>query len=88
MPGSSGNLSVRLNGDCILATPTGCSKYLLKPEDMVIVDLEGRHISGSRKVTSEIAIHLAAYRVRADVNAVIHLILRLRPASPVQDGIG
>jgi L-fuculose-phosphate aldolase len=72
MPGSSGNLSVRLNRDWILATPTGCSKYLLKPEDMVVVDLEGRQISGSRKVTSEIAIHLAAYHVRADVSAVIH----------------
>lgn len=72
MPGSSGNLSVRVNHDCILVTPTGCSKYLLKPEDMVLVDLEGRQLSGSRKATSEIAIHLAAYQARTDVNAVIH----------------
>ncbi|HEY2040821.1 MAG TPA: class II aldolase/adducin family protein [Edaphobacter sp.] len=72
MPGSSGNLSVRVNRDHILATPTGCSKYLLKPEDMVVVDLAGRQVSGSRKATSEIAIHLAAYHARADVNAVIH----------------
>src|ERR1700739_3364733 len=44
-PGTSGNLSVRLpfsdrfNERRILATPTGCSKALLRPSDMVIVDL-------------------------------------------------
>ncbi len=72
MPGSSGNLSVRVNSECILATPTGCSKYLLKAEDMVLVDLQGQQLSGSRKVTSEIGIHLAAYHSRPDVNAVVH----------------
>ena len=41
MPGTSGNLSVRIGADCILATPTGCSKYLMRPADIVTVDLEG-----------------------------------------------
>lgn len=72
MPGSSGNLSVRVNPECVLATPTGCSKYLLKPEDMVLVDMEGRQLGGSRKVTSEIGIHLAVYSARKDINAVVH----------------
>lgn len=72
MPGSSGNLSVRVNPECVLATPTGCSKYLLKPEDMVLVDMEGRQLGGSRKVTSEIGIHLAVYGARKDINAVVH----------------
>lgn len=72
MPGSSGNLSVRVNEECILATPTGCSKYLLTSDDMVLVDLQGRQLSGTRRVTSEIGIHLAAYHARADVNAVVH----------------
>jgi len=72
MPGTSGNLSVRLDGNRVLATPTGCSKYLLRPGDMVIVDLEGRHLSGTRKVTSEIGVHLAIYRTRLEVNAVVH----------------
>jgi L-fuculose-phosphate aldolase len=39
---------------------------------MVIVDLEGRQIAGSRRVTSEIGMHLAIYAERDDVEAVIH----------------
>jgi L-fuculose-phosphate aldolase len=72
MPGTSGNLSVRLDRQRLLVTPTGASKYLLKPADMVIVDLEGRHLAGSRRATSELGMHLAVYRHRDDVNAVIH----------------
>jgi L-fuculose-phosphate aldolase len=71
-PGSSGNLSVRLSPDCILATPTGCSKKLLGALDAVVVDRQGNHLSGSRKVTSEIGMHLAIYQMRGDVKAVIH----------------
>lgn len=72
MPGSSGNLSVRMDSDTILVTPTGCSKYLVKSDDMVLVDLEGRKIAGSRQPTSEIGIHLAVYHLRPDVNSVVH----------------
>src|ERR1700761_806534 len=64
MPGTSGNLSVRLDQDRILATPTGRSKFLLRANDMVVVDLEGRQLAGSRRVTSEIGMHLAIYRMR------------------------
>lgn len=77
-PGTSGNLSVRLPfGDRfserrILATPTGCSKALLRPADMVIADLEGHLLSGTRNVTSEFGMHLAIYHARPDVNAVVH----------------
>lgn len=71
-PGTSGNLSVRLDDFRILATPTGCSKALLRPSDMVIVDRDGRFLSGTRNVTSEIGMHLAVYRGRTDVNAVVH----------------
>lgn len=72
MPGTSGNLSVRLDEERLLATPTGTSKCLLRSADMVIVDLEGRQIAGSRRVTSEIGMHLAIYAERDDVEAVIH----------------
>lgn len=71
-PGTSGNLSVRLPDGSILATPTGCSKYLMRSDDMVIVDIDGRQISGTRKVTSEIGMHLAVYRARVDISAVVH----------------
>jgi L-fuculose-phosphate aldolase len=72
MPGTSGNLSVRLDDERILATPTGRSKFLLRSEDMVIVDLEGHQLAGSRKVTSEIGMHTAIYRMRPDARAVVH----------------
>ena len=72
MPGTSGNLSVRLDRERLLVTPTGASKYLLRSSEMVIVDLEGRHLGGSRKATSELGMHLAVYRQRDDVGAVIH----------------
>lgn len=71
-PGTSGNLSVRLDGGLFLATPTSCSKALLRPADMVVVDTSGRLIAGSRNVTSEIGMHLAIYRSRSDVSAVVH----------------
>ena len=71
-PGTSGNLSARLDEERILATPTGCSKYLLRPSDLVIVDLNGQLLSGTRNVTSEIGMHLAVYHSRPDVQAVVH----------------
>lgn len=71
-PGTCGNLSVRLDEHRLLVTPTGMSKQLLKAADMVVVDLGGNRIAGSRNVTSEISMHLAVYESRADVEAVIH----------------
>jgi L-fuculose-phosphate aldolase len=72
MPGTSGNLSVRLDDQRLLVTPTGVSKFLLRSADMVIVDLQGRQLDGYRKVTSEISMHVAVYRHRNDVTAVVH----------------
>jgi L-fuculose-phosphate aldolase len=72
VPGTAGNLSVRLSDDLILATPTGMSKFLIKPSDMVVVDLDGKQVAGSRKVTSEIGLHLAVYNHRPDLQAVVH----------------
>lgn len=72
MPGTSGNLSVRLDAERLLVTPTGVSKFLVKSADMVIVDLQGRQLEGSRRVTSEISMHLAVYQNRHDIDAVIH----------------
>ena len=71
-PGTSGNLSVRLDQDRLLITPTGVSKALVRRADMVIVDLQGRLLCGTRKVTSEVGMHLAFYERRTEVQAVIH----------------
>jgi L-fuculose-phosphate aldolase len=71
-PGTSGNVSVRLDGSRVLATPTGCSKRVVGPEDLVVVDMSGQQLAGTRHVTSEIDMHLAIYKARADVEAVVH----------------
>ena len=68
--GGEGNVSVR-EGDRLYVTPGGVCKGFLKPEDVVVTDLEGRVTSGAR-VTSEILMHAAVYRRRPDVRAVVH----------------
>ncbi len=67
-----GNLSVRLDEDRILVTPTGVSKGAMSAADMVIVDLDGRQMAGHKNVTSEIGMHLLIYRMRGDVQAICH----------------
>lgn len=67
-----GNISARLDEDRILTTPTCMNKGMLEPRDLVITNLEGRQLSGERKFSSEIAMHLLFYRMRADVNAICH----------------
>lgn len=69
---NDGNISVRLDAERVLITPTGISKGLMHPEDLVIVDSGGRKIEGEREPTSEIAMHLAIYAQRPDVQAVVH----------------
>jgi len=80
--GNEGNHSYRIGENRILCTPTGISKSALKPDDICTVDLEGKQISGTRKRTSEINLHLAIYKARPDVKAVIHCIHRTPPPSP------
>src|SRR5437764_1882976 len=67
-----GNSSVRLDEDRILVTPTGMSKGAMKSADLVIVDMSGRKLKGRREVTSEIGMHLLIYRMRPDVNGIVH----------------
>lgn len=67
-----GNLSVRLDGDRVMATPSGVSKGMMRPEQMSIVDLDGRRLAGEYPVSSEIQMHLTIYRERPDVHAVVH----------------
>ena len=67
-----GNLSVRLDDGAILVTPTCVSKGSMRAADMVIVDLEGKRVSGRRNVTSEIGMHLLIYRMRPDMQAIVH----------------
>ena len=69
---TDGNLSVRLDRERVLVTPTGCSKGMMQSDDMVIVNLDGEKLSGTCNPSSEIAMHLTIYKMRPDVGAVVH----------------
>jgi len=69
---NDGNISIRLNDRELLCTPTMVSKGYMKPEDICKVDYDGKQISGIRKRSSEILLHLSVYRERPDVNGVVH----------------
>ena len=70
-PGSSGNASIR-EGDRILITPTGSSLQRVEPGDIAELTLDGVHVSGPAP-TKEWGLHVAAYRVRPEAGAIIHL---------------
>src|SRR5215218_8894775 len=70
--GNEGNHSYRIGPDRVLCTPTGISKGNLKPDDICTVDMEGKQVAGKRKRTSEVLLHLAIYKARPDVKAVVH----------------
>src|SRR5438270_10507657 len=69
---TDGNVSARLPDGHIMCTPTICHKGFVKPEDMVIIDMNARRVNGDRKASSEIAMHLLVYDMRADIHAVVH----------------
>ena len=70
--GPDGNVSVRLGPDRILVTPAGMSKVDVEADDLVEITLQGKKVRGSRRASSEIAVHLRIYQQRPDVNAVVH----------------
>jgi len=67
-----GNVSIRLGPRRVLATPSGTNKALLQPHELITTDPEGEKIAGRRSPSSELALHLALYRARTDVMAVVH----------------
>ena len=69
---NDGNISVRMEQNRFLCTPTGVCKGLMKPEDLIICDGQGNKIEGRLERTSEFAMHLTIYNLRADINSVVH----------------
>ncbi len=71
--GTSGNISARVPGtDTFLIKASGARMECLKPEELVLVDLQGNKIRGKSNVSMETPIHAAIYRARKDVQAVVH----------------
>ena len=69
---NDGNITVRLDADHILATPTGVSKGMMHIDDLIIVDKCGAKIEGRKECTSEIMMHCTIYSMRPDVHSVVH----------------
>lgn len=70
-PQRSGNISVRV-GDVVLITPSGVGYEDLLPGDIVALSLDGSVASGRFAPSSEAPMHLAVYRARPEVGAIVH----------------
>lgn len=70
-PQKSGNVSARCGGR-VLVTPSGMAYDDLLPDDIVALNLDGSVASGRRAPSSEWPMHVAIYRARADVGAIVH----------------
>ena len=71
---NDGNISVKLNDNEFLCTPTGVSKGFMTPEYICKVDADGKVLEANPgfKPSSEIKMHMRVYKERPDVNAVVH----------------
>jgi len=69
---NDGNITIRLDNERLLATPTGVCKGMMHPDDLIVVDMKGDKISGRKERTSEIGMHLTVYEMRPDIRAVVH----------------
>ena len=67
-----GNISARISEDKFIITPSGRAYESLKPEDLVVVDVNDLSYEGSIKPSSEKAAHAVSYRNRREVTFVIH----------------
>jgi L-fuculose-phosphate aldolase len=69
---NDGNISARLPGERILVTPSGVNKGDVTEDQILVVDMQGSVLAGSMKPSSETKMHLAVYRARPDVEAIVH----------------
>jgi len=69
---NDGNISVKINDNEIVTTPTGVSKGFMTPEMLCNIDLEGNVIRGKTKPSSEIKMHLRVYKENPNIRAVTH----------------
>ncbi len=68
-----GNLSARLSERYLLCTPSGVHKGLLEPSQIVkLAASDGRPVDDRQRASSELRMHLALFRARPDVHAIIH----------------
>ncbi|MFT7631876.1 MAG: L-fuculose-phosphate aldolase [Mariniblastus sp.] len=69
---NEGNISIRVDENTVLCTPTRHCKGFMTPDDICTVDMDGNQTAGRLKRTSEVLLHLEIYRRRADIKSVVH----------------
>jgi L-fuculose-phosphate aldolase len=69
---NDGNISARLSANELLITPTSVNKGDITEEQILRIDMQGAVLSGSAKPSSETKMHLAVYRIRPDVQGIVH----------------
>jgi L-fuculose-phosphate aldolase len=70
--GNGGNISYRIGPNEVICTPTLVSKYDLTPDDLCLVDLEGKQVAGKRPRTSEILLHLEIFKAVPEAKSCVH----------------
>jgi L-fuculose-phosphate aldolase len=70
--GTAGNISLRGEGRTMLITPTNTCKGMLEEDRLVLIDLDDGKVLGGGRPSIETPFHMALYRARPDINAVIH----------------
>ena len=69
---SGGNISLRLSDDLILITPTATDKGRMKWKEVGIINIFGENFTPQLKPSIETAMHLAIYKRKNDVSAIVH----------------
>ena len=71
--GTWGNISARIPEENLMAiTPSGVDYETIEADDIVIIDMDGNVVSGEKKPSIEWQLHLAVYKAREDINAIVH----------------
>lgn len=69
---NEGNISVRLDENEVLCTPSIFCKGFMQPDDICLVDMQGKQLAGKRKRTSEVLMHLTIMKAQPELQAVVH----------------
>jgi L-fuculose-phosphate aldolase len=70
--GTEGNISARLPDGNVVITPSSLDYVVMQLEDLVVIDLDGNVVEGTRGPSSEKAVHLECYKAYDEVGSVIH----------------
>lgn len=86
--GTAGNISARVEGENLFViTPTSRSYLTMKPEDLVVGDMEGNVVSGPYKPSIEFSMHLGIFLERPEVKCIVHTHSKYATAVSAMEGI-